>query len=530
MKKKSSSKKERKKKEKSHFLLLGGLGIVLVILLLHIFYFNFDHPIDDAYISFRYAKNLILGNGLVYNPGEHVEGYTNLLWVLLAAPFIFLGFDPAHISQIFSIILSCLTVFILFFIAKRFTGIIGAFATSLFLVFNSSFVIWTTGGLETSLFSLLIVLFLFLLFKEKFFLSGFVLSLAYLTRPEGIICFGVALFFLLFKKNYKGAFSLLLPFILIFFLHLTFRFFYYNDILPNTFYAKVVPSNLSYQQGISYTKWFLKTNFGIFSIFFLFFLFNYIKVFWALYLLVSLFLFSFYITFVGGDSFPCFRFYAPLIPLFSLLIGASFKESLYTLKKKAEIASILPVIVFVFLLHHTASSKAEESNQNRDYIPLYEKIEKGRKEIGIWFSKNLPKDTKIAVGPAGIIPYYTNFYAIDMLGLNDKHIAKQGSKGGILVGHSKFDSDYVLSKKPDIIIVGAAELLEGSPNIKRVSDYYSWISKIVPSDNALLTNQKLFEGYRLVGMKIKEGFFFPLFLKMDSSILPDGERIVILKD
>ena len=38
---------------------------------------------DDAFISFRYAKNLIEGNGLVFNVGERVEGYTNFLWTIL---------------------------------------------------------------------------------------------------------------------------------------------------------------------------------------------------------------------------------------------------------------------------------------------------------------------------------------------------------------------------------------------------------------------------------------------------------------
>ncbi len=37
---------------------------------------------DDAFISFRYVRNLLEGHGLVFNPGEHVEGYSNFLWVL----------------------------------------------------------------------------------------------------------------------------------------------------------------------------------------------------------------------------------------------------------------------------------------------------------------------------------------------------------------------------------------------------------------------------------------------------------------
>src|SRR5690242_18166607 len=40
---------------------------------------------DDAFISFRYVRNLLDGHGLVWNVGERVEGYTNFLWVMLVA-------------------------------------------------------------------------------------------------------------------------------------------------------------------------------------------------------------------------------------------------------------------------------------------------------------------------------------------------------------------------------------------------------------------------------------------------------------
>ncbi|MDN5697786.1 MAG: hypothetical protein L0G70_07400, partial [Rubrobacter sp.] len=47
---------------------------------------------EDAYISFRYARNLLEGNGLVFNPGwEPVEGITNLFWTLCLAGLSWLG-------------------------------------------------------------------------------------------------------------------------------------------------------------------------------------------------------------------------------------------------------------------------------------------------------------------------------------------------------------------------------------------------------------------------------------------------------
>jgi hypothetical protein len=58
---------------------------------------------DDAYVSFRYAENLVHGlvhgHGLVFNPGERVEGYSNFLWVLLAATAIAAGTDPLVAMQ-----------------------------------------------------------------------------------------------------------------------------------------------------------------------------------------------------------------------------------------------------------------------------------------------------------------------------------------------------------------------------------------------------------------------------------------------
>ena len=63
-----------------------------VILLLH-GWFYFHYTSDDAYISYRYARNLADGVGLVWNPGEHVEGYTNFLWVMMLAGIDRIGAD-----------------------------------------------------------------------------------------------------------------------------------------------------------------------------------------------------------------------------------------------------------------------------------------------------------------------------------------------------------------------------------------------------------------------------------------------------
>lgn len=56
------------------------LLIIITIFVAQALSLNFTQ--DDAFISYRYAKNFIQGKGLVFDSGEKVEGHTNFLWKL----------------------------------------------------------------------------------------------------------------------------------------------------------------------------------------------------------------------------------------------------------------------------------------------------------------------------------------------------------------------------------------------------------------------------------------------------------------
>src|SRR2546422_6324150 len=80
---------------RARVLLATALLATLVLLLAHSAVYWF--LTDDAFISFRYARNLRQGHGLVFNPGfERVEGYTNFLWVMVLAGLDRLGIEPAR--------------------------------------------------------------------------------------------------------------------------------------------------------------------------------------------------------------------------------------------------------------------------------------------------------------------------------------------------------------------------------------------------------------------------------------------------
>src|SRR5215831_1387235 len=72
--------------------------------------------LDDAYITFRYARHLAEGYGLgAWNhTGEHVEGYSSLLWTLLLAGAAWIGADVRIASKVFGSVAALIVIAVLF--------------------------------------------------------------------------------------------------------------------------------------------------------------------------------------------------------------------------------------------------------------------------------------------------------------------------------------------------------------------------------------------------------------------------------
>lgn len=226
---------------------------------------------DDAFISFRYAKNLTDGLGLVYNAGEFVEGYTNFLWTIFLSVGMFFHLDPIHVSAGLGILFYFLTLFVLYKTGttayeiragKRYKSFYFPIAFAGFAL-HSHGQIFATGGLETSLFSFLLLagtVFLLLSNRGLHLLTGFfLLVLAIMTRPDGALFYIFAfLYTALFKfrhTDYKTYFTnqlaLQLPFIFIFLPYWIWRYTYFGWFFPNTFYAKSGMGTYL-EQGIKY--------------------------------------------------------------------------------------------------------------------------------------------------------------------------------------------------------------------------------------------------------------------------------------
>ena len=246
---------------------LGSAFAVLipaVLYLVHALVFG-AWLVDDAGISFAYARNLAAGHGLVAQPGlEPVEGFSNVAWVVLIALLYKVGLFILPVTpKVLSIGLVIGSFVILLkslSIIQRNHRLIGCMILS-FVSLNPAFVSWTVSGLENPL--LVFFCSLLLLQEIRYFTNHTARFLAYpyaiaitaagisLTRPDGIfytVAFPISILVCMriskitnFKVLLRDITYYSIFLLVLFTSFMTFRYLYFQDLFPNTYYAKGGP-------------------------------------------------------------------------------------------------------------------------------------------------------------------------------------------------------------------------------------------------------------------------------------------------
>jgi arabinofuranosyltransferase len=517
--------------------LLLVVGAALLILVLHGYLF-WDNTVDDAYISFRYSYNLAHGNGLVWNPGERVEGYSNFLWVLMLAGTEVIGLGIVEPSRWLGFASTAGTLIVMYLFTKelvedeRERQIVFAGAVFL-LVSTANAAFWTFAGLEEPLFTFLVLLSVYLHLKEdqgvfRYPISAGTLLVASLTRPEGV---AVAALFGVLKlvgvviaprderaARIRWLFVWGLLFAAPYAAFIGWRLWYYGELLPNTYYQKLdgqgVLSWDRYREGVEYVRRFWQ-QFGIVLIFPL----PYAALLFRQYRRVAVPMLAFSsfwmaeVIYAGGDFMQFFRVLLPVLPFAYVLslaaAVAAIRELIVPSAREYALGAtaLLTFVCAAWLMH--VSPVEIGSERFRDYI-------RGEgTEIGEWLHTQ-DSDVVVAVNAVGVISYVSKVRVIDTLGLNDKHIARRDpyTSGYLVPGHKKGDGAYILQRQPDIILINAGLTL--LPQTRE--QFLAPRALMLPADADLLRQPELLDLYDIAWVKLEGGFLNMLVLKRSTKV------------
>ena len=480
----------------------GVLYIFLIVLSVSFVFICLNNKFvqDDAYISFRYVQNFVDGYGLVFNVGERVEGYTNLLWVLILSLFAFLKMNIQSVSQILSVLFGTLVLFLTYKVSdlielKNETNSNKKIKTTetdsnvnyfnlipaIMLVFTGSFIFWSISGMESTMFISFCLLGIYYYLKDgsgdsisyKFPLFIF---LATLTRPEGLYFFGLIMmhkiyftfreyksnaFKVLFSRNNLISYAFYIVPVIFYFL---IRYMYYGYLFPNTYYAKTGLSADYLNSGIEYFTKFLKAYllYGVVLLAPLYLFKRKENIFAVSLFYLIIISFILYVISVGGDVLKQNRFFLPVLPLIYILFAKFLTDIYYLLKgKNAKSGIAFPavfIITAVICFFYYTSQKETLDKDIQSENGLVDKM----KIAGNWFKtkqQQLGRPLNLAATTIGSVSYFagSEVNVIDLLGLTDKEIAHNPqiipeiSNQSIGWKERNYNAGYVMGRKPDYV-------------------------------------------------------------------------------
>jgi len=442
---------------------LAGLVVVLGVHARH--YYPFFS--DDALISLRYAERLASGRGLTWTDGERVEGYSDLLWILLLAPFSAAGLPTITTARVLDFLGAVAGIALVSCAARPFRPRLErALGGGLALALAAPVAVWSIAGLEHG--AMIGTLVAALLLTERavgptapawrpLLLAGAALAALVLFRIDGFVLAGaVGVGALLARRPWRRGEALRAARTLAWLAALpavalagqaAFRLAYYGAWLPNTAVAKV-----SLNVGRLLLGWqHVRTGYGAILPMVLLALVGAGvslrraprgRV--AIPLTVAL-AWTGYLILIGGDIFPGWRQLLLALVALATLIAEGAAQAAPRLGLGPVVATTVPVLLLTLpdQLRDLENIRARHERWEWDGLSIGHLL---RTTVG-------DRAPLLAVDAAGALPYWSGLPSLDMLGLNDAYIAHHPpasfGKGGI--GHELGDGDYVLRRAPDII-------------------------------------------------------------------------------
>lgn len=449
---------------------------------------RYDFVTDDAYISFVFARNLAEHGQLTFNLGDHVEGYTNFLWTFILALLMVVGVPAPWAARVLGTGFGLATLFVTFRLGERLFGRGAPLASlaPLLLACSSGFACWSSGGLETQLYTFLIAVALDAYVAAQtepraLRRMAIALALSAMTRPEGLLL--AALFVLHRLADNLASARRLRPnrdelaacawFLGLWAPWFAWRWWYYRWPFPNTYYVKAAGAAVEgYERKMHGHGWHYVGRWAEQS-----------SLVWASPLLalgvvarprtprfafvtlavVVTAVYLLYAVSVGGDFMGLHRFIMPLFVLTALVVALGVDRVASLVGRAWPRATTLAggvlalTVLAAFALDQQALTDrslrvlaADEGIDTPAYLKLYAH---DRLLMGEALRACVGPDDFAIYGGVGALPWTARMAGVDVFGLVSDEVAHREPRKRDRPGHNKWADDALLAEyRPTIIL------------------------------------------------------------------------------
>jgi hypothetical protein len=437
---------------------------------------RFNFMSDDAYISFRYARQLAEGHGLVFNVGDRVEGYTNLLWVLWLTPFERMHIDLALVSRLTSVASGIvLLALMLRLVERRLQPTFAVLtATGLFFALLPPVAVWSTSGLETMPFALAY----FGVFERlaldperpRGVQAGLWGAAAVLLRADGAawVLILIALAALSWTRTWstatmRGVWRAVGVVIVVTAVHVAWRHSYYGEWLPNTALVKGGFSMARIRRGIvamaaitAAVPWLAVVPVAALAL-------ARRPPLLAVQALGVLACAVAVVVEIGGDFMAMGRMLVPAMPFLAILAATLGMAIVRRVEPAASrqwvaVAVMVPLLVVPSLDGRRLPNSVVRRLNFRYGIPPQTEVEfwRGMRdraaegiELGAALRANTTPGESLILGRIGAVGYTTDLVILDVFGLVDREVARQPTSRTVLPGHDKeVEPDFFMGRRP----------------------------------------------------------------------------------
>jgi hypothetical protein len=472
----------------------AGLLIGAILLIFFAFkVFAFVH--DDAFITYRYSYNLRHGLGPVFNPGEHTEGYSCPLYMVMTTLLMLLPGDVLVRAKLLGVGFALAALWAAWKLAREVELPEWACAAvPLFIGVNSTVAFSAIDGMETSFQMFLVTMAALVFVREqkqgRGFKSALWLLAVALNRAEGLLFFLAALVpFVLYVR--KAGFGLrerkwLAVFLLPMVLFMVWRLAYYGDLMPNTYYAKNVGFDVVLEKGPPYLFRTIFVNLnermlvaGVSILLWLVALagLSGSRLRRGGALIVPFFVLAqtIFALRTSGDWMQGWRYMMAVVPLWTLLVVAGIAEPVEAIQRTGKRAAGLALAAVCtaffaglclwaapeFQDHKEGAYSWAEQNWAMDSRDLLRKFRmENTWRSADFLNKTIPPGAIIAFSEMGATPYFTpGLRWLDTYGLTDREIAHNTSLGKFRTGVTGDYKDaatdigkHILERRPDFIM------------------------------------------------------------------------------